>query len=68
MKTFVTGLLGLSLLALAGGCTVEERGVRPHDRVEVIPPRPSPQQVWVGGRWDERGGNRNWIEGRWELH
>jgi WXXGXW repeat (2 copies) len=68
MKTIVTGLLGLSFLALSAGCTVEERGARPRDRVEVIPARPSPQHVWVGGRWDERGGNRTWVEGRWELH
>jgi WXXGXW repeat (2 copies) len=66
MKIIVTALLGLSFLALGAGCTVEE--VRPRERVEVIPPRPSPQHVWVAGRWDERGGNRTWVEGRWELH
>jgi hypothetical protein len=64
MKTIFTGLLGLTILALSGGCTVEERG--PRERVEVIPARPSPRHVWVAGHYDERGG-RTWVEGRWVL-
>ncbi len=62
MKNIFTGLLGLTFLALAGGCTVEERG--PRERVEIIPARPSPQHVWVAGHTE---GGRTWVEGRWVL-
>ena len=57
-------------VALVAGCTVEDRtvvrGERPVDRVEVISPQPSPQHVWVRGRWERRGEGWGWIEGRWE--
>jgi hypothetical protein len=64
-------LLGLSCLALAAGCTVEERvvrGPRPHDRVETITIRPSERHTWSAGRWENRGNERwEWIGGRWEI-
>jgi hypothetical protein len=63
-------LFGLSFLALVAGCTVEDRtvlrGQRPADRVEVITARPSPEHVWIGGRWERRGDGWGWIDGRWE--
>ncbi len=64
-------LLSLSFAALVAGCTVEERTVvrgerPPADRVEVITAQPSPQHVWVRGRWERRGEGWGWVEGRWE--
>jgi hypothetical protein len=65
-----TSLFGLSFLALAAGCTIEERAVvagpRPPDRVEVITVRPSPEHVWSRGRWEHRGEAWVWVGGRWE--
>jgi WXXGXW repeat (2 copies) len=62
-------LLTLSFLALTG-CTVEDRivvrGPRPADRIEVITAQPSPQHVWIRGRWETRGAGWEWVGGRWE--
>jgi hypothetical protein len=63
-------LFGLSLMALVAGCTVEDRsyvrGPRPADRVEVVTARPSPEHVWVAGRWERHGDDGwIWIDGRW---
>jgi hypothetical protein len=63
-------LFGLSVLAIVVGCTIEERtavpGPRSPDRVEVVTVRPSPEHVWIRGRWDRRGDAWVWIEGHWE--
>jgi hypothetical protein len=66
-------LLALSLLAVVAGCAVEERTYvrgpsRPADRVEVVTARPSPEHVWVHGRWDQHGDGWAWVEGRWTIH
>lgn len=39
----------------------------PVDRVEVIPPRPSPDHIWVKGHYIWRGGRYEWGPGRWTL-
>ncbi len=36
-------------------------------RVEVVPPRPAPQYVWIGGHWVRRGHRYIWVEGRWAI-
>jgi hypothetical protein len=64
----VMPLAGLAFLALTAGCTVREYSIeRPPDRVEVVPPRPSPAHVWVAGRWERAGDHWDWTRGRWEL-
>ena len=69
-RSLMIPLFALSFAALAAGCTVEDRtvvrGERPADRVEVVPVQPSPQHVWVRGRWERRGDGWFWVEGRWE--
>jgi hypothetical protein len=62
--------IGLSLLAIAAGCTVEETVVmrpRPPERVEVIGVAPSRAHVWVRGHWEPSGGDWVWIQGRWVI-
>jgi len=67
-----TSLLALSYLALTAGCTVEDRivvrGPRPAERVEGVTAQPSPQHVWIRGRWEARGDGWEWLGGRWERH
>ena len=37
----------------------------PPPRVEVIPPRPYPEYVWITGHWTWENDHHRWQEGRW---
>lgn len=40
----------------------------PVARVEVVPVRPGPRYVWVGGEWSWRGPHGYlWVPGRWAV-
>jgi len=70
MKRIAAILFAASLGAIAAGCTVEERVAvreRPPPRVEVVPPRPSPAHIWVGGHWVHERGDWVWIRGVWVI-
>jgi hypothetical protein len=64
------------LAAPMTGCMVYARPPRmgvvyvaarpPVERVEVIPATPGAGYVWIKGYWGYRGGNYEWIGGRWE--
>ena len=43
------------------------RSAPPPPRVEVIPVRPSPRHVWIGGHWGRHRDNWGWISGRYEA-
>ena len=54
---------------------VQERSVEPVlvtvepplPRVEVMPPAPSPNHVWIGGYWRWERGHHVWVGGHWEA-
>jgi|Deesub1362B_J571_1020462.scaffolds.fasta_scaffold15770_2 hypothetical protein len=66
-------LLGLILLALGTGVflqgcayhVVYVRKAPPPARVEVRPPKPFPNAVWIAGHWHWNGVTFVWISGRW---
>ncbi|MBB3211605.1 hypothetical protein FHW67_000853 [Herbaspirillum sp. Sphag1AN] len=39
----------------------------PLPRVEVMPPPPSPNHVWIGGYWRWDHGHHVWVGGHWEA-
>jgi hypothetical protein len=49
----------------ATGFLVEVDQVPPPARVEVVPPRPAEDAVWVDGEWLWRRGRWAWLTGRW---
>ena len=46
---------------------VEEPGVPPAPRYEVVPVCPGPEQVWVPGCYEWQRGSWVWTGGRWSL-
>ena len=39
----------------------------PAPQPEAVPPRPSPQNVWVAGYWTWQNNNYAWMAGHWEV-
>ncbi|MBU6408902.1 MAG: YXWGXW repeat-containing protein [Verrucomicrobia bacterium] len=44
---------------------VTTRTEPPPARIEVRPPSPGIEYVWIAGAWSWRGGNWVWVPGRW---
>lgn len=39
----------------------------PAPRIEVMPPPPSPNHVWIGGYWRWELGQHVWVSGHWDV-
>ena len=53
--------------AQAPDALVQVERAPPPARVEVLPPKPAPNAVWVDGEWTWRRGRWAWLVGRWVV-
>jgi len=71
MKKKITSLIfTMSAIALASSVFGEEVILRegpPAAIEEVVPARPGPNHVWIGGHWGREAGRWVWIKGYWKV-
>ena len=71
MRSDLRGLITACMIIIVScaGCALDTvvRSPPPPDREEVAGGAPSPDHIWVRGKWQWNGESYAWSPGRWEL-